>query len=155
MLIRTTANIDKKIYEKIIASAEFLGIKPKQLVHVIFKILILEKPFKFRVHRTVQYQGRRGRDNWKCFHLELSEAVHESGIDMRKLMKWSVSFLLSYGVEVYMERAVREIESGYADVNYPDVYVIFARHTPKRSTFTVFHTLPEEYEYPDDLQSSA
>jgi hypothetical protein len=154
MKIRTTANIDKKIYGRICESAEFCGVDVQQLVHVLLKLMIKDKPLKYRFNRTVEYQERREKNKWKCFHLELSEAVHESGIDMRKLMKWSVSFLLSYAVEFYMERAVEEILDGSAPDNYPDIYFIFTQHSPYRSTYTAFHTVPDPDDYPDHLKPS-
>jgi hypothetical protein len=154
MKIRTTANIDRKIAGRICEAAEICGISTHQLVHVLLKIMIKEKPLSFRFNRSVEYQSRRNKDQWKCFHLELSEAVYESCMDMRKLMKLSVSFLLNYVVEVYLERAVAEIMDGSASDNYPDIYVIFTHHSPYKSTHTAFHTLPEPSDYPDHLRSS-
>jgi hypothetical protein len=154
MKIQTTANIDKMIYGRICDSAEQCGVSSNLLVHVLLKIMIKEKPLSFRFNRRVEYQERRGRDQWKCFHLEMSEAVYESCLDMRKLMKLSVSYLLSYAVMVYMERAVREILEGAAPDNYPDIYVIFTHHSPHKSTHTAFHTLPDPSDYPEHLRSS-
>jgi hypothetical protein len=154
MKIRTTANIDRKITGRICEAAELCGISIHQLVHVLFKIMIREKPLKFRFNRSVEYQQRRNKDQWKCFHIELSEAVYESCMDMRKLMKLSVSFLLNYAVEEYLDRAVAEIMDGSAPDNYPDIYVIFTHHSPYKSTHTAFHTLPDPSDYPEHLRSS-
>jgi hypothetical protein len=154
MKIRTTANIDRNIWGRICEAAELCGISTHQLVHVLFKIMIREKPLKFRFNRSVEYQPRRNLNQWKCFHMELSEAVYESCMDMRKLMKLSVSFLLNYAVEVYLDRAVAEIMDGSASDNYPDIYVIFTHHSPHKSTHTAFHTLPDQSDYPDHLRSS-
>jgi len=155
MKIRTTANIDRDIIVRIRDAAEFYGVSTMELVHVLLKIMFQEKPFKLRFNCAVGYQGRRDRDRWICFHLELSQAVYESGLDMRKIMKLSVSYLLSYAVGVYMERAVEEIMSGYAKDNYPNIYIFTAKFTPKKSTYTVFHTLPDPEDCPNHLNSSA
>jgi hypothetical protein len=155
MIIRTTANIDKSIDERICEAAKFCGIKPQQIVNILMMIMIKEKPLEFRSFCAVEYQERRDEDRWKCFHLELTGAVYEASIDLRKLMKLSVSYLLSYAVEVYMERAVEEIMRGDAADNYPQNYTIFIHHSLKKSTFTIFHTVPDQEVYPDHLRSSA
>jgi hypothetical protein len=152
MKIQTTANIEYSVYEKIIEASSDSGIPVKKLVHVIFRILIAEKPLPAEFFSTVKYQRRPEGVKWKCFHLELDEAVYESAIDMRKLMKRSVSFLLDLGVGIYLDRALREIDEGVVADNYPNVYFIFIHHSPKTSTYTAFHTVPFPSDYPNHFK---
>jgi E3 ubiquitin-protein ligase DOA10 len=148
MLIETTANIDKGTYETIKSTAKVLRVSVRRLVSVLLKIVVREMPFDYRIYRTVEYQADRPKEDWVCFHLRLSGAVYESGHDMRKLMKYSLSFLLCYAVRVYLKKAVEILTEDENLVSYPDIYCISAIHTKEISTFTVFHTPPEEKDLP-------
>jgi hypothetical protein len=148
MDIETTANIDTGTYRTIKDTAKMLGVSGRKLVSVLLKIVVREMPFDYRIYRTVEYQADRPVGEWKCFHLRLSGAVYESGHDMRKLMKYSLSFLLCYAVRVYLEKAVRILREDETLVSYPECYGLFAIHTEEISTFTVFHTPPEEKDLP-------
>jgi hypothetical protein len=148
MYIETTANIDLGTYRTIKAAAKELGVSARKLVNLLLKIVVREMPFDYRIYQTVEYQGDRPKEDWVCFHLRLTGAVYESGHDMRKLMKYSLSFLLCYAVRVYMEKAVRILREDVNLVSYPESYGISAIHTEEISTFTIFHTRPEEKDLP-------
>jgi E3 ubiquitin-protein ligase DOA10 len=148
MIIETTANIDVSTYRIIKDTAKSLKVSVRQLVNLLLKIVVKEMPFDYRLYRTVEYQADRPEVEWKCFHLRLSGAVYESGHDMRKLMKYSLSFLLCYAVRVYLEKAVKILREDVNLVSYPDMYCISAIHNEEISTFTIFHTFPEEKDLP-------
>jgi E3 ubiquitin-protein ligase DOA10 len=148
MYIETTANIDVVTYRTIKTTAKMLGVSARRLVHVLLKIVVREMPFDYRLYRTVEYQADRPVVDWKCFHLRLTGVVYESSHDMRKLMKYSVSFLLCYAVRVYLEKAVKILTEDVNLDSYPDIYCISAIHTEEISTFTIFHTFPEEKDLP-------
>jgi hypothetical protein len=148
MYIETTANIDVGTYRRIKDTAKALRIPARSLVNLLLKIVVKEMPFDYRIYRTVEYQQDRPVGDWKCFHLRLTGAVYESGHDMRKLMKYSLSFLLCYAVRVYLEKAVKILREDPNLVSYPESYGIFAIHTEEISTFTVFHAFPEEKDLP-------
>jgi E3 ubiquitin-protein ligase DOA10 len=148
MYIETTANIDAGTYQLIKSTAKDLGVSGRKLVSLLLKIVVREMPFDYRIYRTVEYQADRPKEDWVCFHLRLSGAVYESGHDMRKLMKFSVSFLLCYAVRVYLEKAVKILREDETLVSYPEIYCLSAIHTEEISTFTVFHTFPEEKDLP-------
>jgi hypothetical protein len=148
MYIETTANIDEATYRAIKGTAKMMRVSGRKLVNLLIKIVVKEMPFDYRLYRTVEYQADRVEGDWKCFHLRLTGAVYESGHDMRKLMKYSLSFLLCYAVRVYMEKAVKILTEDENLVSYPECYGISAIHTEEISTFTVFHTPPEEKDLP-------
>jgi hypothetical protein len=147
MIIHTTANIDISIKEKIVYASEICGVSKRKIVHYLFKILIKDKPLIFSFFNTVKYQIKKENTDWNCFHLYLSEANYEACLDMRKLMKKSVSFLLAYAVDKYIDRVIEEFHSGTTN-NYYDFYLIFTHHSPNNSTFTAFHTFPDPIDYP-------
>jgi hypothetical protein len=148
MDIDTTANIDNGTYRIIKDTAKELKVSARKLVNLLLKIVVKEMPFDYRIYRTVEYQADRPEEDWKCFHLRLTGAVYESGHDMRKLMKYSLSFLLCYAVRVYLEKAVKILKEDENLVSYPECYGISAIHTEEISTFTIFHTPPEEKDLP-------
>jgi len=148
MVIETTANIDLGTYRKIKATAKGVKVPACRLVNLLLKIVVKEMPFDCRLYRTVEYQADRPVDDWVCFHLRLSGAVYESGHDARKLMKYSLSFLLCYAVSVYLDKAVKILAEDENLISYPECYGIFGIHTEEISTFTIFHTPPEEKDLP-------
>jgi E3 ubiquitin-protein ligase DOA10 len=148
MTIDTTANIDVNTYRKIKDTAKMLKISGRKLVHILLKLAVKEKPFRYRQFMAVEYQADLPEECWVCFHLRLSGVVYESSHDMRRLMKYSVSFLLCYAVKVYLDRAVRILTEDENLISYPEIYGIFAFHTAEKSTFTVIHTFPEIKDLP-------
>jgi len=151
-MIETSANLDATTYERIIAAAEENNIHVRHIIHILFKRMLLDIPLKNKVFSRVKYQERiRGR-KWKLFRLRLSESMYEGCIDMRKLHKMSVSFILDVAVDLYLDRAIAELkgvclDEGVNPDNYMDFYALIRKVTPKTSYFLAFHLPPD----PDNI----
>ena len=61
-----------------------------------------------RIGKMVQYQKRRNQDEWYTFHLQVREDDYEYFLDLRKLLKMSVSLILAYAVEKYLDKLTKK-----------------------------------------------
>jgi hypothetical protein len=50
----------------------------------------------------VQYQGRRSSPEWRVFHIQVREDMYEYWLDLRKLLKMSVSLILAHAVKKFL-----------------------------------------------------
>lgn len=148
-MIATTTNIDINIYSALLQESAKSGIAMRDIVHVLLKIMLREKPLNIDVFKRIKYQERIEGRVWKKFHIELSEGSYEACLDLRKLMKMSVSFILSIAVELYLDRVMNELKRRRSTDNYPEFYLISITHSPLLSTFTAFHTLPNPIDIPN------
>jgi len=57
MVIDTTANIDVKTYRTIKETAKMLKVPGRRLVHILLKLAVREKPFRYRQFMAVEYQA--------------------------------------------------------------------------------------------------
>ena len=57
-----------------------------------------------RLGTMVRYQRRCEPDKWHVFHLQVRMDDYEYFLDLRKLLKMSVSLLLAYAVEKYLDK---------------------------------------------------
>ena len=60
-----------------------------------------------RMGKMVQYQNRRNPDAWHTFHLQVREDDYEYFLDLRKLLKMSVSLILAYAVEKFLDKLLK------------------------------------------------
>lgn len=60
----------------------------------------------------IRYQARDDKENWHRIHLVLNEYEYEYCLDMRKLFKMSVSFILAYAVRRFLEDVINELIDG-------------------------------------------
>lgn len=74
-----------------------------------------------RFGTLVQYQQRSSPKYWHIFHLRVRVDDYEYLLDLRKLLKMSVSMILSYAVKKYLNRI---INGGNTDNYQYNNYVI-------------------------------
>lgn len=69
----------------------------------------------------VQYQERSDKESWKTIHLTVREDEYEYLLDLRKLLKMSVSRILAFAVKKYLAKLN---EKNITDKNHYKNYVI-------------------------------
>lgn len=148
-MIFTTANLDIITYNKLINSSKELGIPVKRVVHVLFKIMLNERPVRPFIFSTVKYQDSRPGREWKRFHLEMNEGSYEACIDLRKLLKLSVPYILDIAVNLYLDRVKKEFRTETTTDNYPEFYMFLCSHTPEISVITIFFIPPKPNDIPN------
>lgn len=72
-----------------------------------------------RIGKMVQYQSRRNPDEWHAFHVNLRMDDYEYFMDMKKLLKMSISLMLANAVEKYLnEILTKKLSDNYQFKNY-------------------------------------
>ena len=72
-----------------------------------------------RIGKMVQYQQSRNTSEWHTFHFQVRVDEYEYFLDLRKLLKMSVSLILAYAVEKYLDKLMRKfITDNYRYQNY-------------------------------------
>jgi hypothetical protein len=100
--METTINIHTDILEKIQAAARTGGVSCSGLIILLFKKVMEDMPGPGKQGRRIRYQRRGKQEDWFMFHLQLREDEYEYLLDLRKLLKMSVSLILAYAVKKYL-----------------------------------------------------
>ena len=146
MMIRTTLNIHVNVLSKICETAERLDTSmTKVIVLLLMRIMNDMDSFPHRF-KTVSYQEDDVKENWHCFHIKFREDHNEYFIDLRKLCKFSVSFLLAIAVKRYLDKLIEDMggKSGDNYVYYTN-YVLHGEEIEGVNSFTFYWGFPEEH----------
>jgi hypothetical protein len=113
--METTLNMRTDILAMISRVAKSKGISRSSVIIFLIKKVMADVPDALPMGRMVRYQERRGSGEWRVVHVRVSEYEYEYMVDLRKLLKMSVSLICAYAVEKYLKKPLRR---QIAD-NYP------------------------------------
>jgi hypothetical protein len=117
--METTLNIRLDIYEKINHAARHNRISRSDMIILLLKKVMDSLPYPAGPGRMVQYQQKSMPDEWRTFHVSLRMDDYEYFLDLRKIMKMSVSLILAYAVNKYLKQLLRKIDTdNYQFKNY-------------------------------------
>jgi len=102
--METTLNIRIDIYEKIMMTARLKGVSCSEIIIVLIKKMMDEISDPGRMGRLIQYQERCMPADWHTFHLSAREDEYEYLLDLRKLLKMSVSLILACAVDKFLDK---------------------------------------------------
>ena len=100
--METTLNIRVDILEQIAGAAISKGISCSEMIVLLIQKVTVDIADPGRIGRMVQYQGRRSSHDWRVFHVQIREDMYEYWLDLRKLLKMSVSLILAYAVKRFL-----------------------------------------------------
>ena len=100
--METTINIRTDILEQITSAAQAQSISCSELIALLIQKASADIANPGRIGSMVQYQGRRSSYDWCIFHVQVREDVYEYWLDLRKLLKMSVSLILAYAVKRFL-----------------------------------------------------
>lgn len=143
-MIVTTANLDVHSYQRLISAHKESGIELYRIIHVLFKLIVNERGIKAKFFSRIKYQDRLPEGSWRQIHLYLNEGSYEACLDMRKVLKMSVSKILDYAVRIYLDRAIDELKRESSLDNYLENYIIFYTHSSKISNISIHFSLPAD-----------
>ena len=96
-----------------------LGMSRSKTIILMLKQVMKNIPDPGRMGRLVQYQPRSSRENWHRFHIQLRIDDYEYLLDLRKLLKMSVSSILAYALEKYGNKVILSKKTdNYRYINY-------------------------------------
>ena len=117
--METTLNIHAKIATKITIAARTKNISRSELILILIKKIMDDVSQPSRFGAMVKYQERSTGGAWKTFHLVVREDDYEYLLDLRKLLKMSVSHLLAYAIKKFLSRLMKnKITDNYQYHNY-------------------------------------
>ncbi|MDM7974273.1 MAG: hypothetical protein QUT27_14620 [candidate division Zixibacteria bacterium] len=105
--METTLNVHVDILKQISKLAALKGISQSKTIILLFKSVMNDMPDSARLGILVRYQNRHKPESWHTFHLTLKSDDYEYIHDLKKLLKMSVSLILSYAVEKYLPQILR------------------------------------------------
>jgi hypothetical protein len=124
--MKTTLNIHKDILEIITRAAKKRGVSRSDLIIYLFKMTMdsISSPCIFG--SLVSYQKRSKPDDWHIFHIKLRVDEYEYFLDLRKLLKMSVSRILTYAVKRFLHKITKKnLSDNYQFKNYIIIKELF------------------------------
>lgn len=100
--METTLNIHSDILEKINRAADKSGIARSEMILFLIKKAMDDIVNPENIGKMVKYQKRSKPVEWHTFHLQVRWDDYEYLLDLRKLLKMSVSLILAYVVSKYL-----------------------------------------------------
>jgi len=117
--METTLNIHSDILKRIDTAAKTKGISCSEMIVVLLKKVMNDNGNPPCIGRLVRYQERCKPEHWQVFHVQLRSDEYEYFLDLRKLLKMSVSLILAYAVNKFLGKKIRSCNTdNYQYENY-------------------------------------
>ena len=101
--MKTTLNIDSRILDKIDKEARSRNVCSSAMIIMLLK-KIMDKKINsktIRVGRLIEYQRIKSPD-WHIFHIDFREDEVDYFLDLRKLLKMSLSKIVAWAVGLFL-----------------------------------------------------
>jgi hypothetical protein len=149
-MVETTVNLAAGTRAALERASGLTGRAKSRLVADAMKRLMRGYGELVRDGRSVEYQERRGVLEWRRLHVSIEYRDYEFFIDMRKLCRRSVSFLVACAVDKYLDDIIEMLmgngNSEESD-NYPFLhYIIMHSVVPGAVCWTIYWGMPENPE---------
>jgi hypothetical protein len=109
-MMETTLNIHGDVLEKITLAARSWGISRSAMIVFLLKKTMNDISNPGRFGSLVRYQERGGAGERHAFHIRLRVDDYEYLLDLRKLLKMSVSLILAKAVGRYLQKSKRTLK---------------------------------------------
>ncbi|MBP7737255.1 MAG: hypothetical protein KA369_14850 [Spirochaetes bacterium] len=106
MIIETTININRANLDKLLYASIRTGHSIRDIVSVLLKRMSNDHDRMVVSWERVRYQKHDNNAVWKCFHLMLWPDEYEFFLDLRKVCKQSVSRLIAYAIDKYLDEVI-------------------------------------------------
>ncbi len=116
--METTLNINCDILKQITKAALRKKIAQSDMIILLLNKVMDNTQNPYFLGKMVKYQERRSPDQWHRFHIQLRPDEYEFFLDLRKLLKMSVSLILAYAVGKYLKLILRNTTDNYLHRNY-------------------------------------
>ncbi|MBN1496075.1 MAG: hypothetical protein JXA07_04860 [Spirochaetes bacterium] len=119
MMIETTINIHSIFLEQINRAALKTGKSRNQIIIMLIKKQMDDMQGHIQNGKRIQYQEKASREYWHTIHLQLRPDDYEYFLDLRKLLKMSISRILALAVLRYLKNIIKsKITDNYHYKNY-------------------------------------
>lgn len=117
MRIQTTINISMEKLDKLIIAAERLKTSRTAIISSLLNHHSRINRRSLEMWKSVKYQERMDKSKWRRCHISVRADEYEFFIDLRKVMKMSVSFLIAYAIDEYLDELFSPTDKSVD--NYP------------------------------------
>ncbi len=146
MKIDTTINIKQVILERIDCTAGKFSVSRSKLISMLLKRMMDGKNTDKNRFSRVKYQKRDNIASWKRPHIMLEPDMYEKCLDMRKLFKMSVSYLVLVAYKKYFDMVIKELENNGDTEKYSKNYICIGKRVSTIFSYVVFWDYPPEEE---------
>jgi hypothetical protein len=127
-MMETTLNLHVDVLRKITLESKKRGISRSAMIIFLLKKSMEKISNPGRLGSLVHYQMRSMPEEWHAFHIKLRVDDYEFMLDLRKLLKMSVSLILARAAERFLQRSPQTITNYFkkykADRNRFRNYVV-------------------------------
>ena len=124
-MLVTTLNIHTDVFFKLTQASIILK-KSRRDIIVILLMRIMRDIHKFRRgFATVKYQPDDLKEKWHCFPIKFKFDENEFWTDLRKVSKYSVSYLLAIAVDNYLDELMLGNKKNIYNYIYFKNYVLY------------------------------
>ncbi|MBP7736067.1 MAG: hypothetical protein KA369_08870 [Spirochaetes bacterium] len=117
--METTLYIQNDIFQQITKAARIKEISRSAMISILLKKVMNETKNPDCLWKMVHYQQKRKPEEWHRFHFVMRPDDYEYFLDLRKLLKMSVSLILAYAVNKYLHKLLsKNITDNYRYQNY-------------------------------------
>lgn len=146
MRIETTFNLADDTGKRLDGAAERLGVSRSSLIVSLMNRVMKEHGRLVCCWCSVKYQQRLVAGNRRRLHVTLAARDYEYFLDSRKLFKRSVSLLLAWAVENFLDDLLAPDESGNIVVvtdNYRfNSYLLIQETVPGAICWRIYWNIP-------------
>ncbi|HOT43857.1 MAG TPA: hypothetical protein PLM53_05345 [Spirochaetota bacterium] len=125
MNIDTTININSHVYGLLSKAIVLTGYSKNQIISSLMRRIGDDHDAMIATWTRIRYQKRGNKEDWRQLHLTLRPDEYEFFLDLRKVFKFSVSCLVAYAVEKYLDEILKKLYKG--DDNYRYKNYMFQR----------------------------
>jgi hypothetical protein len=117
--MKTTINIQINIFDQIVEAAKTHGITSSEMILLLISKIAADIAIPEKIGGLVKYQTRRKPKDWHLFHVQVREDMYEYWLDLRKLLKMSVSLILANAVKKFLNKPLKiKTSDNYLCKNY-------------------------------------
>ncbi len=147
--IETTINMKSKIMDKIINASSIMNISMNRIITLLIIRIAHSGSLKIKMFTSVKYQDTGDDIVYRRLHVSFTTDIYEKALDLRKVLKMSVSFIIAKAVENILNEIIKDFLKTNRTDNYFRNYVFIPNYHDGVLYFTIFWQYP-----PDDLLKS-
>ncbi len=143
MNIDTTINVRRQIFNSVFLLSRNTGYSQNRIYNQLLKTFFRYSLPKHNSCGRIKYQKRDKNREWETFHICYSYDMYEKSNDMKKWCKMSVSHIIEFSFENYLNEALKELMNKNTD-NYTLNYFSISSLKQGMLNFTIYWGFPDE-----------
>ncbi len=144
MQIDTSIYIKTGLLDRISEVSSNFNISLNRIIELLVLEMIYRKAFRIIMFSPVKYQASDDPINWHRLHVSFKEDIYEKALDLRKVWKMSVSYIIAISIERYLKEIIKNLISKKDADNCSHKYLLIPHKYRKLFAFTILWDKPPE-----------